>query len=109
MADLRAIDALREFREIIHLTSRGVTVFHLLNRHIVFMEAHCCVYKVTGKLSKNLRKTKKDQNSSGLWQGKIHSYALCYTANTVLFFKISALLLKVPLKVDCKIVHVPVW
>lgn len=85
-------------------------MFHLLNHYIVFMEARCCVYKVTGKLPKHLRKTKKTRTvrvcGSERLDECVHSYALCYTANTVLVLKISALLLKVPLKVDCKIVHV---
>ena len=56
------------------------TVFYLLNHHIVFMEAHCCVYKVSGKLPKNLRKTKKNKTvrvcgSEGLDEC-VHSDAL---------------------------------
>lgn len=73
------------------------------------MEAHCCVYKVTGKSPKNLRKTKKTKTvrvCGSEIDERVHSYALCYTANTVLVLKISALLLKLPLKVDCKIVHI---
>ena len=74
------------------------------------MEAHCCVYKVTGKSPKNLRKTKTTKTvrvcGSERLDERVHSYALCYTANTVLVLKISALLLKLPLKADCKIVHI---
>lgn len=59
---------------------RMITWFHLLNHYIVFMEAHCCVYKVTGKLPKNLRKTKKTKTvrvcGSERLDECVHSYAL---------------------------------
>ena len=84
-------------------------MFHLLNRYIVFMGAHFCVYRITGKSPKYLRKTKKTKTvrvcGSERLDERVHSYALCYTANTVLVLK-TALLLKLPLKVDCKIVHI---
>ena len=76
------------------------------------MEAHCCLYKVTGKSPKKLRKTKLKKTKtvrvcdSERLDERVHSYALSNTTNTVLVLKISALLLKVPLNVDCKIVHV---
>ena len=85
-------------------------MFHLFNHYIVFMEAHSCVYRVTGKSPKNLRKTKKTKTvrvcGSERLDECVHSYALYYTANTVLVLKIPALFLKVPSKVDCKIVHI---
>ena len=85
-------------------------MFHLLNHYIVLWKPIVVFIRLLKNHQKILRKTKTTKTvrvcGSERLDERVHSYALCYTANTVLVLKISALLLKLPLKVDCKIVHI---